>query len=85
MAKDKDAWCSKKKEFRFIRQLLEAFRKQYDTVYLSKGGIHDNWLSRKLAEESSRIPKEVSDKIEEQVTLRFWDSPNLNQDGTSVS
>jgi len=69
-AKDKDAPMLKE-EFRVIRQLLEAFRKQYDTVYF-KSGNHDNWLSRKLAEESSRYPKEVSDKIEEQVTLEAF-------------
>lgn len=69
-AKDKDAPMLKE-EFRVIRQLLEAFCKQYDTVYF-KSGNHDNWLSRKLAEESSRYPKEVSDKIEEQVTLEAF-------------
>ena len=69
-AKDKDAPMLKE-EFRVIRQLLEAFRKQYDTVYF-KSGNHDNWLSRKLAEESSRYPKEISDKIEEQVTLEAF-------------
>ena len=69
-AKDKDAPMLKE-EFRVIRQLLETFRKQYDTVYF-KSGNHDNWLSRKLAEESSRYPKEVSDKIEEQVTLEAF-------------
>lgn len=55
-------------EFYHVKQLLEQLRKRFDNIYFKKGN-HDQWLARKLSEKGDQYPTEVSDKIQEKVTL----------------
>lgn len=58
-------------EFQVTRELLEQLAKRFKKIYFKEGN-HDAWLSRKLCEKSDQYPAEVSDKIQETVTLESF-------------